>query len=403
MTPLVNELSYGTILLLGILAILASLYSIILGIKYNRKVLEALGRRRVGFQPHVCVILPCRGNESNLARNIETILKMDYPNYHVMVVTDSEDDPAYQLANAIITTSRKPNAELIISTQHSNASGKVSALLTALEREKGKAQVYAFIDSDSTVNASWLAELVDPLTDSTVGATTGFRWYVAAGFWSQVQSAWNASGSNLMFDDKYNFPWGGAMALRADTLDRIHIEEVWRNAVSDDLTLNTALRKYRYRTIFLPQCTVATFTNNITRSNLLKWATNQTSLIRTYHREIWNYALAAYIFFNVTFILGLIALNLAFLETYWLIPATLLLAPTPLGLIRSSSRTATFQRALPWLTEVKKSSLEAISASLIVPWIMTYCIFRSIFTREIEWRGRIYSLRNTGCHIVKHS
>ena len=392
MTSLVNEISYGTILSLGILALLASLYSIILGKRYDRKVLEALRRRRVGFQPHACVIMPCRGDEPNLAGNIETLLKLNYPNYHVMIVTDSEDDPAHHVANAIIKRCGL-NAELLISTQHSNASGKVSALLTALERDKGKAQVYAFIDSDSRINASWLSELVDPLADATVGATTGFRWYLATGFWSQVQSAWNASGSNLMFDERYNFPWGGAMALRADTLDRIHIEEVWRNAISDDLTLNIALRKYGYHTVFLPQCTVATVTSNITRSNVLKWATNQTALTRTYHRNLWNYALAAYTFFNVAFALGLVALSLAFLDTYWLIPATLLLAPTPLGLIRSSSRSRTFQRALPWLSEVNKSGLKAVSASLIVPWIMTYCIFRSVFTREIEWRGRTYTLR----------
>ena len=392
MTPLVNEISYGTILLLGILALLASLYSILLGKRYDRKVLEALGKQRVGFQPHACVIMPCRGDEPNLVGNIETLLKLNYPNYHVMIVTDSEDDPAHHVANAIIKRSGL-NAELLISTQHSNASGKVSALLTALERDKGKAQVYAFIDSDSTVNASWLSELVDPLADATVGATTGFRWYLATGFWSQVQSAWNASGSNLMFDEKYNFPWGGAMALRADTLDRIHIEDVWRNAISDDLTLNIALRKSGYHTVFLPQCTVATVTSNITRSNVLRLATNQTTLTRTYHPNLWNYALAAYTFFNTTFILGLVALSLAFLDTYWLIPATLLLAPTPLGLIRSSSRRETFQRALPWLSEVNKSGLKAVSASLIVPWIMTYCIFRSVFTREIEWRGRTYTLR----------
>ena len=143
-----------------------------------------------------------------------------------------------------------------------------------------------------------------------------------------------------MFDDKYNFPWGGAMALRAETLDRIRIREVWKNAISDDLTLNIALRAHGYHTLFLPQCTVVTFTKNIARSNLLKWATNQTAITRTYHRKLWNYALAAYTFFNATFILGMIALTLGFLSgPAWFIPATLLL-PLPLliGILRSHSR-----------------------------------------------------------------
>jgi len=184
------------------------------------------------------------------------------------------------------------------------------------------------------------------------------------------------------------------MALRAETLHRIRVDKVWRDAVSDDLTLNTALRRFGYHTLFLPQCTVVTFTKNITRSTLLKWATAQTALTRTYHHKLWNYALMAYTFFNVTFVFGLVAIILGFLYTpSWFIPATLLLVQTPLGAFRSLSRNATFERALPWMSHEFKVSLRGILAGLIVPWIMTYCIFKSIFIHEIEWRGRSYSLR----------
>ena len=395
MLPSVAEICYGTLLVLGSIATLASLYSIILGRRFDRRVLESLERRRLGFQPHVCVIMPCKGDEPNLGENIEALLRQNYPNYHVLIVTDSENDPAYRITDKILRVNKGPKADLLTSTQHPNASGKVSALLTALEKDDGKSEVYAFIDSDATIHATWLADLVDPLSDPAVGATTGFRWYFATGFWSEVQSAWNASGSNLMFDDKYNFPWGGAMALRMETLNQIRVKEIWKDAISDDLTLNIALRVQGYRTLFLPQCTVVTFTKNITRSKLLKWATNQTALTRTYHRRLWNYALAAYVFFNVTSIFGLVALILGFLNSpLWFIPATLLLVPTPLGVIRSHSRSATFKRALPWMSHgFKKFGSKASLASLIVPWIMTYCIFKSISTREIEWRGRSYSLR----------
>jgi len=393
MISFVNEIVYAILLLLGLLGTFASLYSVLLGRRYNRKVVEAMGGRKVGFQPNVCLIMPCKGDEHNLARNIETILKLDYPNYQVIIVTDSKDDPAYRLASTILRMSKGPKAELLISTQYANASGKVSAMLTALERSKRSGEVYAFIDSDSTINTSWLTELVDPLGDPSVGATTGFRWYLGAGFWPQVQSAWNASGSNLMFDDNYNFPWGGAMALRAETLDRICIKEVWKNAVSDDLTLNIALRKYGYHTLFIPQCTVVTFTDTGC-STFLKWATNQTALIRAYHRKLWNYALVAYTFFDITFIAGLVTLILGlFNTTFWFLPATLLLTSIPIGVIRSQSRILAFQRVLPWVNGLNKKGPRAILASLIVPWIMAYCIVKSISIREIEWRGRNYNLR----------
>jgi len=397
MLPLLEEISYDTVLLLGVLATLAALYSLFLGRKYDRQVRETIGRQKNGFHPHVCLVMPCKGDEPNLEKNIVALLKLDYPNYHVVIVADAENDPVCQIAESILRKNRGPNAQLLTSDPNQNASGKVSALLTALEKDSGNATVYAFVDSDATIATSWLSELVDPLADDTIGATTGFRWYFAQGFWSQVQSAWNASGSYLMFDDEYNFPWGGAMALRAETLDRIRIREVWKNAISDDLTLNIALRAHGYQTLFLPQCTVVTFTKNIARSNLLKWATNQTAITRTYHRKLWNYALAAYTFFNATFILGMITLALGFLSgPAWFIPATLLL-PLPLliGILRSHIRCTTYQRALPSMSqEFKRSCSRGSLANLIVPWIMAYCIIKSISTQEIEWRGRNYSLRN---------
>jgi len=392
------EIWYGLLLALGLLATLASTYSIFLGRRFSHKVVESLGRRRVGFQPQACVIMACKGYEPNLEENIGALLKQNYPNYRVRIVTDSEEDPAYGIAEKILKFVKEPRVELLTSTQYPNASGKVSALLTALGKNEEEVEVYAFVDSDATISSSWLSDLVDPLSDASVGATTGFRWYFASGFWSEIQSAWNASGSNLMFDEKYNFPWGGAMALRKETLNQIHLKSIWKDAVSDDLTLNIALRVNGYHTIFLPQCTVATFTKNITRTKLLKWVINQTALTRTYHRRLWNYALTAYLFFNVTFILGLVALTLGFLDTTsWLIPCILLLTPLPLGIVRSRSRRNAFKRALPWLSrDFEKFSSRMSLSTLIVPWIMTFCIFKSISTREIEWRGRSYSLRKVG-------
>jgi cellulose synthase/poly-beta-1,6-N-acetylglucosamine synthase-like glycosyltransferase len=395
MLPVLERFLYFVILFVGSIATVAGVYSLFLGKTYDRRVSETIGRRKNKFQPHVCLIMPCKGNEPQLEENIASLLRLDYPNYHVLVVTDTETDPAHEIAESIIRKANASNARLITAIPSRTASGKVTALLTALESARGQAEVYAFVDSDASICSSWLSELVDPLVDTTIGATTGFRWYLAQGFWSQVQSAWNASGSNLMFDGKYNFPWGGAMALRAETLDRIHIREVWRDAISDDLTLNLALRTHGYHTIFLPQCTVVTITKNMTCSRFLTWATNQTALTRTYHRKLWNYALAVYTFFNATFILGIYALSLGFLNNPdWYIPATLLLLPLPIGILRSQMRCETYQHTLPsTYVQFKKSCRRGSFASLIVPWIMTYCIIKSIYTREIEWRGRKYNLR----------
>jgi len=381
--------------MLGFLALAASLYSLYLGLQFDRKASGALGRTHQGFRPRVCLIMACKGEEPGLEGNLGAVLDQDYANYHTAIVVDSAEDAAYPVAKSVLSRHSDGDSHIYISDPVASASGKVAALLTALERDWGQAQVYAFIDSDALVTPSWLGNLVDPLGDESVGATTGFRWLFPSrgGFWSYAESAWNASGTNLLFNDRYNFPWGGAMAVRAETLDKIGIQRIWPTAISDDLTLNAALRKHDYRIMFLPQCSVATF-NQTDRHKFLEWAARQTALTRAYNSGLWNYAAGAYAFFDLVFLLGAISLVFGVaVAPLWLLPSALLLTPSFLGVLRSTQRTSTFSRAMPqFKEEFRRAKFKEAIASLIVPWVMTYCIINSARTSEIEWRGRIYKL-----------
>jgi len=347
------------------------------------------------FRPTVCLILPCKGPEPGLERNIEAALRQEYDNYHLTVVTDSEQDPAYGTARAVLSRNPEKHSRLCTSEGSENASGKVGALLTALDDEGGRPEVYAFLDSDSLIPSTWLRELVDPLKEDSIGATTGFRWYFPAdgGFWSYVEAEWNAAGTNILFSNRYNFPWGGATAIRAETLDRINIHEIWSEAVSDDMSLNSALKNKGYMIRFLPQCTTATFADN-NLQHFLSWAIRQTILTRVYNHSLWRYATVAYSFFDLTSVLGIITAGLCVLfSSSWLLPSVLLLSPTLLGPFRSLHRNSTFKRAMPQFREkFEKAAYKQAIASLIVPWVMTYCIIKSSRSREIEWRGRKYML-----------
>ncbi len=339
--------------------------------------------------------MPCKGIDPGLEKNIEAVLNQTYEDYQTIIVTDTAQDPAYAIAKSVLARHKAANAQLYTSETSTSASGKVTALLTVLEKTKGTADVYAFIDSDAFVPPRWLGDLVDPLKDHKIGSTTGFRWYFPSrgNLWSYLEASWNASGTNLLFHDRYNFPWGGAMAVRAETLEKIGIKQVWATAISDDMTLNSALRKHGYRIVFLPQCMVATF-NKTNLSRLIEWATGQIVLTKIFNRGLWNYALVAYAFLNLAFVLGLLGMILGVLQApVWFIPSALLLTPSFLGILRSYQRSGTFTRAIPELKhEFDRTRLPEAMASLMVPWIMTYCIIKSAQTHDIEWRGRKYNL-----------
>ena len=183
------------------------------------------------------------------------------------------------------------------------------------------------------------------------------------------------------------------MAILTQKMKDIDIRTVWDTAISDDLSLNLALRKHSYQTLFLPQCIVATH-NQATMQSFLRWATRQVALTRAFNKKLWNYGLAAYGFFTTTMVLGVISIILGFAwSDVWFLPAAMLLAPSVLGVFRSSRRITTFKRALPeFASEFEKNRWPHSIASLIVPLIMTYCIIKSARMREIEWRGRRYKL-----------
>jgi cellulose synthase/poly-beta-1,6-N-acetylglucosamine synthase-like glycosyltransferase len=350
--------------------------------------------------------MPCKGDEPRLGENIEAILNQNYPNYRTIIVTDTPQDPAYHTAKKALD--RHPTGDVRLCTSHPlpNASGKVAALLTALDEDGWQSDAYAFIDSDALTTVRWLAHIIEPLHDPSVGATTGFRWYFPArgGFWSHSESAWNASGTNLMFNERYNFPWGGAMAILTEKMRTIGLREVWETATSDDLSLDEALREHNFRTIFVPQCTVVTY-NQATLRSFLGWATRQVALTKMFNRRLWNYGLAAYAFFTLVAALGVMSLIVGVLwSSVWFLPSVLLLMPSILGVYRADQRVSTFKGALPEFgADFERNRMAASAASLIVPWVMTYCIIKSAQTREIEWRGRRYKMPGGNSHASARS
>ena len=363
--------------------------------QFDENTLLRINRTRTGFTPTACVVMACRGDEPRLKENIEAILNQSYPKFRVIIVTDTQEDPAYSIASKVLERQTSREAHLFTADAHSRASGKVAALLTGLAKDDGGSEAYAFVDSDALITSGWLRDMIDPLADASIGVTTGFRWYFPEkiGFWPQVESAWNASGTNLMFNEKYNFPWGGGMAILKDKMKAIQLRTLWETAISDDLSLNQALRDHNYRICFLPQCTVIT-RSQPTAQSFLRWSTRQVALTRVFNHKLWSYGLGAYGLFTLFAALGVVALIVGItLSLKWLLPAVLLLAPSILGVFRSNQRIRTFKRALPeFAADFERNRWAHSIASLIVPWIMTYCIIRSARMNEIEWRGRRYKL-----------
>src|SRR5258708_34808161 len=96
----------------------------------------------------------------------------------------------------------------VLETKYETCSLKVSALSQAIGELDAAVRVVALIDADVIPYAHWLRDLVRPLRDANVGATTGLRWYLpeSADWGSLVRCLWNAAACTQML--AFDIPWG---------------------------------------------------------------------------------------------------------------------------------------------------------------------------------------------------
>src|SRR5256885_12224763 len=208
----------------AVLAFLASVASLVQGIRLRGGVRRGMRLALGAFLPSVALILPVRGLDEGFDENVRALLSQAYPRYRLLVVADDSTDPA----SARIETIARDFPIVPVTQILADANplgGKVNALRSALGHLVPEDEVVVFADSDIRPARDWLRQLVQPLADSTVGVATGFRWYVPPRptFWSLVRAEWNAVSANVLFDPRRSFAWGGSCAVPADRLDELRL------------------------------------------------------------------------------------------------------------------------------------------------------------------------------------
>ena len=203
--------------------------------------------------PKAAVVLCLRGSDPFLAACIEALLDQDYPDYDVRVVVDHRDDPAWTVVEEAVRRRRATNVQIVpLVDRRDTCSLKCSSLLQTIGRLDPSYEVVALLDADTVPHRTWLGELVAPLADPKVGATTGSRWYMPEKptFGALVRWVWNAAAVVQMY--WYGIPWGGTLALKTSILRESDLLERWGNAFCEDTMLFKALRRLGMRVAFVP-------------------------------------------------------------------------------------------------------------------------------------------------------
>src|SRR5579883_1317223 len=153
---------------------------------------KELQRSQPGSLPKASVILPCKGLDAGFADNVRKLLHQDYPDFEVIFSVAKDSDPAHEPLRKFVAESGG-KAKLVVAGINDKRSQKLNNQLHALEQVRNDSGVLVFVDSDVIARDDFLKHLVAPLADATIGATTGYRFYIASpGNWASIlRSLWN--------------------------------------------------------------------------------------------------------------------------------------------------------------------------------------------------------------------
>lgn len=287
------------------LLLLQSLISFKQGLAYLQYFRSSLASPLADFTPVVAIIAPCKGLDNGMERYLDSLFQLDYPNYQIIFVLEDQTDLAIPLITYYQAQYSHIPCQLLIAGCSQNRGQKVHNLLTAVANLKPEVAALAFIDSDIYVPRHWLRTLVAPLADRTIGATTGYRWFIpSSNLATLLRSVWNGTTATSLGNHRNNFAWGGSMAILTETFKQIEVEKFWQGTVSDDYGLTCAVQKANLYVKFMPQCLVPSL-GETSFQELREFTTRQVIITRIYSPKLWRVLFISNMLFNLVFYLGL--------------------------------------------------------------------------------------------------
>lgn len=395
MTPLLV-----TFYFFAAVSIVLGLLSLRSGVRFVRYLQKEIAKETPTYTPFATVFVPCRGVDDGMKENILSLFAQDYPAFEIIFVSDSADDPAFDVIEDARRSFQKqtgPVISTLVAGPATDSGQKVHNLRVAVQRADAQSEVFVFTDTDALTQKFWLRSLIAPLCDATFGATTGYRWFLArdGGFASHLLSVWNAAiASALGANEDKNFCWGGSTAIRRETFEALRLAERWRGTVSDDFTITRVLHEARLPIKFVPHCLTPS-PNHSTVRELVEFTTRQLKITRAYAAHLWRSVLIGSVIFAITFAGGIsLVIVRGVLGLSILTPLVLLLLIFAMGAAKSHLRLKAVSLVIS--DEAVRRGPAVAAHVFLWPLASLLFLYNSLaaISRRIKWRGITYELKS---------
>jgi ceramide glucosyltransferase len=178
-----------------------------------------------GHWPPVSVLRPIYGLTKNLRENLETVCRLDYPEYQVVLSAQREDEPALPLLRDFARRFGPERVTVVVDPTPTVPNGKARNLLVGFSAARHEVLVVS--DSDVPLRPDYLKTIVAPLADPEVGCVSTFYKATGAGRWYErleqlfINADWVP---NLVFAHVTGvspFVLGASNAVRRDMLEAV--------------------------------------------------------------------------------------------------------------------------------------------------------------------------------------
>lgn len=351
------------------------------------------------------LVVAAKGAGADFPGFLNLVMHQDYPDYRMVLVTQSANDPAALAARSFLNlapdqhvwkSAREPGEEVrevefIVAGLSENEGQKVHNQRAALRRIRPDDRIVAFADADIVGSRDWLRQLFAPLNLGLAQVSSGYRWLVP-----KVASAANWIATNLNSDIAMlagpswcTLLWGGSMAMTREAFDALDVPAALRGSLNDDLQISRVARERGLRMIFV-RSLMAPSPVDYDWGGFFEFARRQYFQVRVYVPWFWCLAL----FFTTLWLAGvsvtwwgalhgsrwsivLIAVGFVGCLSTQLIREQYLRAIFPAG-VREQIRGA---RSIAWFTT---------TLNFAIHWVIVVGV---MFMTGVTWAGIRYRVR----------
>jgi ceramide glucosyltransferase len=329
--------------------------------------------------PAVTVLKPLCGAERGLYDCLRSFCDQAYPRFQLVFGVREADDPAVAVVRRLQREFQGLDLQITINPAQHGSSGKVSNLINMMPLVRYDYLVVA--DSDVRVAPDYLAGVIPPLLDATVGIITcPYRGCPRRGAWSVLGAAFindwfMPSVSVAALLGSRAFAFGATIAMRREVLARIGGFTRLADQLADDYRLGELTRRLGLRTV-LSEIVVGTAVDERSLGDLVRHELRWLRTIRVVRPQ--GYALSF-----VTF--GLAPAALGSLLAAGATPALTMLAITAVARLMSHFTARDARSALLQLWVLPLTDLLGFAL-----WCWGFA------TRRVQWRQARYRVARDG-------